>query len=47
MQNNQDLAVYEKLNQFEMICRQKGFKLTHQQLEIYRELLLSANHPFC
>ncbi len=34
-----------KLADFEQACRDAGLKLTHQRLEIYRELILSADHP--
>jgi len=40
---NQDIS--QKLSGFEAICREKGLKLTHQRLEIYRELLLAKDHP--
>jgi Fur family peroxide stress response transcriptional regulator len=31
--------------QFEGACRQAGLRLTHQRLEIYRELMASDDHP--
>lgn len=35
----------EKLRFFKEACRRKGLKLTHQRLEILRELALSNDHP--
>lgn len=35
----------ELLLRFEASCREAGLKLTHQRMEIYRELALSADHP--
>ncbi len=34
-----------KLAAFEQACRDAGLKLTHQRLEIYRELTRSTDHP--
>ena len=30
---------------FETACREAGLKLTHQRLEVFRELALSEDHP--
>jgi Fur family peroxide stress response transcriptional regulator len=35
----------EHLSAFEAACRRAGLKLTHQRLEIYRELAASTDHP--
>ena len=35
----------EKLGPFEDACRRAGLKLTHQRIEILRELALSTDHP--
>ncbi len=35
----------QQLNRFEAACRQDGLKLTHQRMEIYRELAASTDHP--
>lgn len=35
----------EQLNAFEAACRKAGLKVTHQRLEVYRELLLAVDHP--
>lgn len=33
------------IRQFEAACRQAGLKVTHQRLEIYRELASATDHP--
>ncbi|ABC78759.1 Fur family transcriptional regulator [Syntrophus aciditrophicus] len=35
----------EKIAAFETACRKAGLKVTRQRREIYRELLLSTDHP--
>ena len=35
----------EHLSGFEAACRKAGLKVTHQRLEIYRELAASTDHP--
>ena len=35
----------KKMTDFEKACRGAGLKLTHQRLEIYRELAMSTDHP--
>lgn len=35
----------EKLQAFEEVCRKVGLKITHQRLEIFKELLNSQDHP--
>ena len=35
----------KKMSAFEQACRAAGLKLTHQRLEIYRELAMSSDHP--
>jgi Fur family peroxide stress response transcriptional regulator len=35
----------DKLASFTEVCRQAGLKVTHQRLEIYRELVQSDEHP--
>jgi Fur family peroxide stress response transcriptional regulator len=37
--------IREELRFFEEACRRAGLKLTHQRLEIYRELARSSDHP--
>lgn len=34
-----------QLQRFEQICKGAGLKVTHQRLEIYRELLSAHDHP--
>ena len=34
-----------RLKEFEQVCREKGVKLTHQRMEIFREVLTSKDHP--
>ncbi|NVN92662.1 MAG: transcriptional repressor, partial [Desulfuromonadales bacterium] len=33
------------INGFVQACRESGLKVTHQRIEIYRELLESHDHP--
>ena len=35
----------EKMAYFEKACRDAGLKLTHQRLQIYRELASATDHP--
>lgn len=35
----------EKLKKFEQRCRDNGIKLTHQRMEIFREIASSDSHP--
>jgi Fur family peroxide stress response transcriptional regulator len=35
----------DHLKNFEDICRKTGLKITHQRLEIYRELITAKDHP--
>lgn len=37
--------IRDKLVQLENVCRQAGLKLTHQRLEIFRELAMADDHP--
>ena len=39
------ILLQKKLEHFEMACRQAGLKVTHQRLEIYRELVMADDHP--
>jgi Fur family peroxide stress response transcriptional regulator len=38
-------SLQQHLAAFEALCREKGLKLTHQRLEIYREILAAVDHP--
>lgn len=35
----------ERMHAFEKACRHSGLKITHQRLEIFKELLNSHDHP--
>jgi len=39
------MSVQERLRDFEEVCREEGLKITHQRLEIFKELLNSYDHP--
>jgi Fur family peroxide stress response transcriptional regulator len=39
------MSVEERLRYFEKVCRKEGLKITHQRLEIFKELLNSHDHP--
>lgn len=45
MINKAEQSLHDQLTDFEALCREKGLKLTHQRLEIYRELLTALDHP--
>jgi Fur family transcriptional regulator, peroxide stress response regulator len=38
-------TIGQNLKHFEDTCRKTGLKITHQRLEIYRELLAAKDHP--
>lgn len=42
---NKQANLDSKLLNFEQACRGAGLKLTHQRLEIFRELALADDHP--
>ncbi len=37
--------VEKRMAHFEAICRKKGVKLTHQRIQIYREVACTGDHP--
>ena len=39
------LALRKKIKTFEQVCRDSGIKLTHQRMEIFREIAASTAHP--
>ena len=39
------MSVEERLRDFEEVCRKEGLKITHQRLEIFKELINSHDHP--
>jgi len=38
-------AFNDKIKALEALCRETGLRLTHQRLEIFRELTRSSDHP--
>lgn len=45
MKDAQSMALHDRVKAFEARCRKAGLKLTHQRLEIYRELASTYDHP--
>jgi Fur family transcriptional regulator, peroxide stress response regulator len=43
--NRRDHVLLENYQSFESACRKAGLRLTHQRLEVYRELAQSTDHP--
>ena len=39
------MAIDERIQHFEKACRDAGLKVTHQRLEIFRELVSATDHP--
>jgi Fur family peroxide stress response transcriptional regulator len=37
--------VEQRVHHFEAVCREMGIKLTHQRIEIFREVACSGDHP--
>ena len=37
--------VKQRMAHFEQVCRSSGIKLTHQRIEIFREVAQTGNHP--
>lgn len=37
--------VEQRMGHFETVCRSEGVKLTHQRIEIFREVARSGDHP--
>ena len=42
---NKNPNLQEKIKKFEKICGANGMKLTHQRMEIFREIASSDGHP--
>lgn len=40
-----DQTIQDRMTRFEQACRDAGVKLTHQRLEIFREIARSTDHP--
>lgn len=45
VKNRPTKEIDEKVQNFISHCKEQGLKVTHQRLEIYREILLTKNHP--
>ncbi|MGD8414577.1 MAG: transcriptional repressor [Candidatus Latescibacterota bacterium] len=45
MSNPSKQEVEQRMARFEQICRDAGVRLTHQRLEIYREVAQTGDHP--
>ena len=43
--NSNKMTLQKKLEHFETACRGAGLKVTHQRLEIFRELAKTSDHP--
>jgi Fur family peroxide stress response transcriptional regulator len=41
--NNNEIE--QRIKTFETVCRDRGIKLTHQRLEIFREIAQTLDHP--
>ena len=41
----QDMLNDRQLKQLKQVCSEAGMKLTHQRLEIFRELMATRDHP--
>ena len=37
--------IKERISRFDEVCRQSGAKLTHQRMEIFREVAQTGEHP--
>ncbi len=37
--------IEDRLREFQKMCRSRGLKMTHQRMEIFRELASSEEHP--
>ena len=37
--------IQRRMQKFEEVCRSSGLKLTHQRIEIFREVAQAADHP--
>lgn len=41
----QNFEIDERIRLFEDVCRSKQIKLTHQRIEIFKEIALTTDHP--
>ena len=37
--------IEQRMERFEEVCRNSGMKLTHQRMEIFREVAQTGDHP--
>lgn len=42
---NNNSILRKKIEHFEAACREAGLKITHQRLQIFRELAAASDHP--
>jgi Fur family peroxide stress response transcriptional regulator len=40
-----EAEIKKRMEHFERVCREAGVKLTHQRMEIFREVALNGDHP--
>lgn len=45
MLDSHKIVTEEQIDHFEETCREAGLKITHQRLEIFKELASRADHP--
>jgi Fur family peroxide stress response transcriptional regulator len=45
MDNKTNIAVAELMQKFEQDCKARGLRLTHQRLEIFKEMAKYPDHP--
>lgn len=45
MKNNSKQEIEKRVEQFQSVCRKNGVKLTHQRLEIFKEIVAAKDHP--
>ncbi len=41
----EEREVEQRMERFETVCRDEGIKLTHQRIEIFREVAQAGDHP--
>lgn len=41
----EEKEVDQRMKRFETVCRDEGIKLTHQRIEIFREVAQAGDHP--
>jgi Fur family peroxide stress response transcriptional regulator len=43
--NNSEREIKKRIAHFEQVCREAGVKVTHQRIEVFREVALRGDHP--